>query len=239
MARARTPTRALYDRMRLEVGAIPGVTEVGVGSTMPLRSTQFQLDVKAEGRQLATGEAVPHAEGRTADANYFQAAGIPLLQGREFASTDQSGSQLVVILNHTAAQKLFPTRNPIGQRIAWTGDVLRFIGVDSSWRTVVGVVGDTKDGGLDAEARNVVFVPFTQEHVFFGLAHWGGDPARARHRAARSDSERGDGGRHQERERRTAQAQRRAGVVVRRAGGDHRGGRDRRRACLFGELANQ
>jgi putative ABC transport system permease protein len=160
--------RALYDRMRLEVGAIPGVTEVGVGSTMPLRSTQFQLDVKVDGRQLATGEAVPHAEGRTADANYFQAAGIPLIQGRTFATTDQEKSQLVVILNHTAAQKLFPNRNPIGQRIAWTGDVLRFIGVDSSYRTVVGVVGDTKDGGLDADARNVVFVPFTQEHVFFG-----------------------------------------------------------------------
>ncbi|HWH52872.1 MAG TPA: FtsX-like permease family protein, partial [Gemmatimonadaceae bacterium] len=160
--------RALYDRMKLEVGAIPGVTSVGVGSTMPLRATQFQLDVKVDGRQLATGEAVPHAEGRSADANYFRAGGIPLLQGREFATTDQPGSQLVVILNQTAAKKLFPDKNPIGQRIAWTGDVLRFIGVDSSWRTVVGVVGDTKDGGLDAEARNVVFVPFTQQPVFFG-----------------------------------------------------------------------
>ena len=160
--------RALYDRMRYEVGALPGVSEVGVGSTMPLRSTQFQLDVKIEGRQLATGEAIPHAEGRTANPDFFSAAGIPLLQGRPFATTDQPKSQLVVILNKTAAAKFFPGKNPIGQRVAWTGDVLRFVGIDSSYRTVVGVVGDTKDGGLDAEPRNVIFVPFTQEHVFLG-----------------------------------------------------------------------
>jgi predicted permease len=160
--------RALYDRMRLEVAAIPGVSEVGIGSTMPLRSTQFQLDVKVENRQLATGEAQPHAEGRTADANYFRAGGIPLLKGREFATSDQPNSQPVVILNATAAEKFFPGKDPIGQRIAWTGDVLRFIDVSDKWRTVVGVVGDTKDGGLDAEPRNVVFEPFTQEHTFLG-----------------------------------------------------------------------
>ncbi len=160
--------RAMYDRMRLEVGAIPGVTSVGLGSTMPLRSAQFQLDVKVDGRQLATGEAIPHAEGRTANPDYFRAAGIPLVKGRDFANTDETKSPLVVILNQTAAAKLFPGRDPIGQRIAWTGDVLRFIGIDSSWRTVVGVVGDTKDGGLDAEPRNVVFLPFTQLPAFLG-----------------------------------------------------------------------
>ncbi len=167
-SRSDADARALYDRMRLEVAALPGVSEVGLGSTMPLESTQFQLDVKIEGRQLATGEAIPHAEGRTANPDYFAAASIPLVQGRMFATTDQTKSQLVVILNKTAADKFFPGRNPIGQRIAWTGDVLRFIGEDSSYRTVVGVVGDTKDGGLDAEARNVVFMPFTQQPPFLG-----------------------------------------------------------------------
>ena len=158
--------RAMYDRMRLEVGAIPGVRDVGVGSTMPLRSTIFQLDVKAEGRELAPGEAMPRAEYRTASPEYFRAAGIPLLRGREFTTTDRAGSQLVVILNKTLADKFFPNKDPIGQRVAWTGDVLRFIGVSGEWRTVVGVVGDTKDGGLDAEPRPVVFLPFAQEPVY-------------------------------------------------------------------------
>jgi predicted permease len=154
--------------MRLEIGAIPGVSEVGIGSTMPLKSTQFQLDVKAEGRALATGEAIPRAEYRTANPEYFRAAGIPLLKGREFAATDRAGAGLVVILNKTLADKLFPTKDPIGQRVAWTGDVLRFIGVDSSYRTVIGVVGDTKDGGLDAAPRSVVFQPFAQEPTYAG-----------------------------------------------------------------------
>ena len=47
--------------------------------------------------------------------------------------------------------------------------MLRFIGVSGDWRTVVGVVGDTKDGGLDAEPRPVVFEPWTQEQVFQGF----------------------------------------------------------------------
>jgi predicted permease len=154
--------------MRLEVGAIAGVADVGLGSTMPLRTTQFQLEVKAEGRPLAAGEAMPRAEFRTASPEYFRASGIPLLKGREFAETDRAGSALVVILNKTLADKLFPDRDPIGQRVAWTGDVLRFIGISGDWRTVVGVVGDTKDGGLDAEPRAVVFEPFAQEATFAG-----------------------------------------------------------------------
>jgi predicted permease len=166
--RSDADVKALYDRMRLEVGAIPGVSEVGVGSTMPLRTTQFQLDVKAEGRALAAGEAMPRAEWRTASPEYFRAAGISLLAGREFTATDARDGARVVILNETLAKRLFPDRDPIGQRIAWTGDVLRFIPVSGDWRTVVGVVRDTKDGGLDAEPVPAVFQPFAQEMAFSG-----------------------------------------------------------------------
>ena len=160
--------KTLYDRMRLEIGAIPGVSEVGVGSTMPLRSNEFQLEVKAEGRNLAAGEPMPRAEFRTASPEYFRAAGIPMLRGRHFASTDRRGTARVVILNKTLADHLFPGQDPIGKRVAWTGDVLKFIPVSGDWRTVVGVVGDTKDGGLDAAPRGVVFQPFDQEMAFTG-----------------------------------------------------------------------
>jgi predicted permease len=165
-ARRDVDSKALYDRMRFELGAIPGVNEVGIGSTMPLRSNQFQLEIKADGKPLAAGEAMPRAEFRTASPEYFRAAGIPLLKGREFASTDRDSAARVVIINKTLADRLFPERDPIGQRVAWTGDVLRFIPVSGDWRTVVGVVGDTKDGGLDAEPRPVVFQPFAQEMSF-------------------------------------------------------------------------
>jgi len=161
-------TKALYERMKLEIGAIPGVTEVGLGSTMPLRAAGFQLEVKAENRPLATGEPMPRAEFRTASPEYFRAAGIPLKKGREFTTMDRDSGARVVILNETLAKRLFGDKDPINQRVAWTGDVLRFIPVSGDWRTVVGVAGDTKDGGLDVEVGPVMFLPFAQEVAFTG-----------------------------------------------------------------------
>jgi predicted permease len=160
--------KALFERMKLEVAAIPGVTEVGVGSTMPLRAPQVVLDVRAEGRALQNGEAIPRADYRTVSPDFFRAAGIPLLKGREFRETDTKTSGKVVILNKTLADRLFGDRDPIGQRVSWTGEVLKFIGLSDEWRTVVGVVGDTKDGGLDAAPSGIMFQPNTQEAMFGG-----------------------------------------------------------------------
>jgi len=168
-----------YDRMRTEVSALAGVTEVGLGSPMPLQSSSVRFDVKAEGRAPAPGAAMPNAELRTANPEYFRAAGIPLLRGREFAATDRATSGMVVIINQTLADRLFPGEDPVGKRIAWTGDVLRFTPISGDWRSVVGVVGNTRDGGLDAELRAVVFMPFTQMLAFGGglVIRTGGDPA--------------------------------------------------------------
>ena len=168
-ARKDEDAKALFQRMQLEVAAIPGVKEVGIGSTMPLRATEAVLEVKAEGRALASGEAIPRADYRTVSPGFFNAAGIPLVSGREFAETDTKESAKVVILNKTLADRLFPNRDPLGQRVAWTGEVLKFIGLGiDDWRTVVGVAGDTKDGGLDAEPRGVMFQPLKQEAMFGG-----------------------------------------------------------------------
>src|SRR5687768_777950 len=157
-----------YDLMRREVAALPGVIDVGLGSTMPLRSSQVQFELKAENRALAVGEATPRAEVRVADPQFFRAAGIPLLAGREFVTTDQKGSGRVVILNKTVADRLFPGEDPIGKRIAWTGDVLRFTPFSTDWRTIVGVVANTQDGGLDAAPRAAVYMPFAQELAIGG-----------------------------------------------------------------------
>jgi predicted permease len=152
-----------YEQIRGELRALPGVIEVGVGTTMPLRASDVRLDVKAEGRTLAPGEAVPQADYRTADPGYFRAAGVPLVKGREFLATDRAGGGRVAILNRTMADRLFPGEDPIGKRVAWTGDVLRFTPFSGDWRTVVGVVGNTQDGGPEAEPRSVMFMPFDQE----------------------------------------------------------------------------
>jgi predicted permease len=155
--------KARYDLMRREIAALPGVIEVGIGSPTPLRSSDVRFDVKAENRALAVGEAMPRAEVRLADPHFFRAAGIPLAAGREFAATDQQGSGRVVMVNQTLADRLFPGEDPVGRRIAWTGDILRFTPFSPEWRTIVGVVRNTQDGGLDAAPRAAVYMPFAQE----------------------------------------------------------------------------
>ena len=160
--------KARYEQMRTEVAALPGVVEVGVGSPMPLRRSDVRFDVKAEGKPLAAGEATPGAELRTASPEFFRAAGVPLVSGREFASTDGPGAGMVVIINQVLADRLFHGEDAIGQRIAWTGDVLRFTPISGDWRTIVGVVGNTRDGGQDAAPQNVVFMPFAQMLAFGG-----------------------------------------------------------------------
>lgn len=167
-SRSDADAKAQFERMRSAIAALPGVEAVGVGSNVPLRASQVQLEVKAEGRVQASGEAMPRAEFRTASPDYFSAAGIPLVRGRAFLATDGPDAARVVILNATLAEKLFPGRDPIGQRVAWTGDVLQFIGISGDWRTVVGVVGDTRDGGLAAEPLGVMFQPLAQEPLFGG-----------------------------------------------------------------------
>jgi putative ABC transport system permease protein len=169
----------MYEQMQRKIAAVPGVIEVGLGSTVPLRGTdQFRLDVKAEGRPLAPGEPTPSAEYRTASPEYFRAARIPIVKGREFATTDRRGNAHVVILNQALAKRLFGDKDPIGQRVAWTGDVLRFIPVPGDWRTVVGVVGDTRDSGPDTDPSPVMFQPFAQEEIFNGafIVRTGAEP---------------------------------------------------------------
>jgi predicted permease len=165
----RTPaqTLALQEAMRSRLAALPGVREVGVGWNVPLRASGVLLELKAEGRDEQPGVPRPVAEYRTATPEYFRAAGIPLISGREFAATDRSDGQKVVVLNRTLAEQLFPGKDPIGRRVAWTGDVLRFISLSGEWRTIVGVVGDTRDAGPDAPPPAAVYQPMEQNDRAF------------------------------------------------------------------------
>jgi putative ABC transport system permease protein len=157
-----------FEQMRQEIAALPGVIEAGVGSPMPLRSSDVRFDVKAEGKALAVGEGIPRAELRTANPQFFDAAGIPLVKGRPFATTDGPASGKVVIVNQTLADKFFRNEDPVGKRIGFTGELLKFTPLTDEWRTIVGVVANTQDGGPDAASQPVVFLPFTQFVAFGG-----------------------------------------------------------------------
>lgn len=179
MGRSSPEVRLAYESMRSQIATMPGVTDAGVGSAVPLRDNDFELEIKAEGVAPDPDVPTPRAEYRTATPEFFRATGIPLLAGREFESTDVADGARVVILNQAAVDLLFPGRDPLGQRVAWTGDVLNFIPVSGDWRTVVGVVGNTRSAALDEAPHAAMYQPFEQEEVFAGslVVRSNGDPS--------------------------------------------------------------
>ena len=164
------PTRALFARMREDLAALPGVEAVSIG-TLPLHNSGYRIDVKVEGRSPATGEAAPNADVREASPDYFASSGIPVLRGRAFMATDrggfdgafsapgQAGPGNVTILNQALADRLFPGEDPIGRRIAETNRLAQYATTPDNWFTIVGVVANTQDDGLDVEPRFALYRP--------------------------------------------------------------------------------
>ena len=86
--------------------------------------------------------------------DYFHAAGIPIIRGRDFTAADREGSPLVTIVNRTLAQHYWPGQDPIGKRIR--------IGVAESptpWMTVVGEIGDIKQTAADQDTQAQFYQP--------------------------------------------------------------------------------
>jgi putative ABC transport system permease protein len=145
---------AYYQQLQERLAALPGVAGAGTVSQLPLQpgnTTRF----------IVEGEPTPppgqeiEANIRVASASYFQALGIPLAQGRNFADSDQAGATQVVVINQSLAEKLFGGRSAAGRR-------LLFPSFPNQSVEIVGVVGDVKTTGLDQAARPVLYYPFTQ-----------------------------------------------------------------------------
>jgi putative ABC transport system permease protein len=158
---------ALQDEMERRIAALPGVRNVGVGLSVPLRSTPIGLEVRAEGAPPLPGQPIPIANFRTATETLFDAAGMHIVRGRNFQSTDDLQAQKVVILNEVLAKRLFGDADPIGKRVTWTGEVLSAIGMQEDWKTVVGIVNNTLDDGPDAPPPLQMFEPMAQNSMGF------------------------------------------------------------------------
>jgi putative ABC transport system permease protein len=106
---------------------------------------------------------IPTAASNIVTPGFFEAMGVRLLSGRLFSDTDGPHSQLVVVVNHAFARRHWPMEEAVGKQVREGGPQGH-----QPYRTVVGVVGDVKQGGLDADTRPEVFLPVTQ----FPFAPW-------------------------------------------------------------------
>jgi putative ABC transport system permease protein len=157
-----------------DIAALPGVTYVGFGAT-PLRN-QAQTDIDVEGKPLAPGVAVPRADWRGASVDYFKAAGIPLVRGRTFETGDEAAGSKSVVINQTLASQIFPGEDALGRRIAIAGIALRLGFVKKEdWLTIVGIVGATQDGGLDAKPMSAFYLPLSPAQATAGSLVIGAD----------------------------------------------------------------
>ena len=143
---------AFHEELLTRVGRLPGVVSVAAVSSAPFAGVNPGMPFLPEGEQ-AVGSQVPGADYRIVSAGYFRTIGIPLLHGRDIATTDRAGAPGVVVISRTLAQRHWPTRDPIGQRIR-IGDLVR-----GPLLTIVGVVDDAHYGQLeDPEIRPMFYL---------------------------------------------------------------------------------
>ncbi|MEM1080061.1 MAG: ABC transporter permease [Pseudomonadota bacterium] len=147
------------DQLRRElvqrIAVLPGVEHVGMTNVTPFSGSNSQGSYTIEGHQPAAGESPPHGQRRLADGDYFRAMQIPVLEGRVFDPADGPEARLAVV-DQIFAERYFPDRSAIGQRIGFGGEE------DRIWFRVIGVVGTVRHGGLDEQpSKETYYLPFS------------------------------------------------------------------------------
>jgi predicted permease len=151
--------RAFYQRSVDAARTTPGVVSIGAGSDLPLGVRDrraFSADPSAQPMPPQSRLIPPTWTA----GGYFEALGITLLRGRFFTEADGPSGQRVVIVNDRLARLLWPDADPIGHRIRWGIDVPEN---QNPWMTIVGVVGNVKQAGLDTPAIAQIYVPIAQD----------------------------------------------------------------------------
>jgi putative ABC transport system permease protein len=162
-----------YERLLERVRALPGVAAASTTSGAPASGMRITFSFAIEGRPAVTpsGREDP-VPLRAVTPEYFRTLGVPIVRGRAIEPIDRQGAPPVVVLNESLAKR-FWTDDPVGRRIS-------FAGPEGPWYEVVGVVGDTRDDGLDQPAPPAVYVPFAQRREQWAWLSWQTLVVRAR-----------------------------------------------------------
>jgi predicted permease len=134
---------------------LPGVTSASLINSAPFGMMFIRDEFAIEGQPKPTIDA-----GRPKiDADYFKTMGIPLLAGREFTARDTSGAPNVAIISERIVLDYFPAgpAEALGRRVR--------LGDEGEWLTVIGVVADIRQRGLDTDVQPMIYAPFQQERA--------------------------------------------------------------------------
>jgi predicted permease len=145
--------RDVLDRIRY----LPGLKSASVINSVPFAMMFIRGDFEIEGQPKPTLDVgVPKI-----DADYFKTMGIPLLAGREFTASDTAAAPKVAIVSERVVRGYFP-----GGPAAALGRRVRVWG-NGDWLTVVGVVADIRQRGLDQAVQPMIYAPFQQDRSGF------------------------------------------------------------------------
>jgi putative ABC transport system permease protein len=163
---------ALIGRLLDTVRTVNGVRSAAITSSLPPHVSQMHTTTTTPARQSA-GQPEVAVEIVAGSADLFSTLGVPLLRGRPITASDTADSPRTLVLSATAATRLFPGQDAIGQRLA--------VGSRDPQRAepeIVGVVGDVRYSGLDAAPDGAVYLPYTQRsfQVMYLVVATSGEP---------------------------------------------------------------
>jgi putative ABC transport system permease protein len=127
------------------VSALPGVEMAGLTTDLPVTHTAFRLAATVEDHPVESSEDIT-MELSAVTPGYFKVMQVPLVRGRFITENDGPNKDQVVLIDETMARRFWPNQDPLGKRCK--------IGVRANsnpWMTVVGIVKDIKNDGLDAD----------------------------------------------------------------------------------------
>jgi putative ABC transport system permease protein len=141
-----------FARLFREVDRLPGVQASGAISFLPLTGLGAATSMVIVGQPTPPKGQEPVTDVRVMTHDYLKAMGVPLLSGRLFNDQDPADWKNRVVINETMARRHWPGEDPIGKRI--------HINWDDAEDEIIGVVGDVKHAGLDADIRPMTYWPY-------------------------------------------------------------------------------
>ncbi len=143
---------AFFDAALERVRALPGVESAAAVSRLPLTSGGSNSAQSFEDFPLEPDEVPPILAIRWASTDYFETLGIPVLAGRAFEREDHERQRRHVLVSAALEQRFWPGGCALGKRLQWGLS-------DGEWSTIVGVVGDVRDDGLEQDPVATVYYP--------------------------------------------------------------------------------